>query len=152
MQLLRKLANFGPPEEDLKDTYILFVRSILEQSATVWHSSLTEEKSNNLERVQKSAIKIILKDKYPGYKQGLAKLGLESLKSRREDLCLNFAKKCVKSDQFQHMFPKDIKSHDMNTRKEEKYNVQFANTERLQNSPIIYMQKLLNTDDSKRQS
>ena len=116
----------------------------------MWHSSLTEENSNDLERVQKSAIKIILKDKYPGYKQGLAKLGLESLKSRREDLCLNFAKKCVKSDKLQHMFPKNIKSHDMSTRKEEKYNVQFANTERLQNSPIIFMQKLLNMDDLKK--
>jgi hypothetical protein len=50
------------------------------------------------------------------------------------------------------MFPKNIKSHDMNTRKEEKYNVQFANTDRLQNSPIIYMQKLLNMDDLEKQS
>jgi hypothetical protein len=34
-RMLRKFVNFGPPEENLKDIYILFVRSMLEQSATV---------------------------------------------------------------------------------------------------------------------
>ena len=59
MELLRKAATFGPPVQDLKDIYILFIRSILEQSATVWHSSITSENSSDLERVQKSAVKII---------------------------------------------------------------------------------------------
>ena len=45
------------------------------------------------------------------------------------------------------MFPKNIKSHNMNTRNEEEYVVQFANTGRLQKSPLIYMQKLLNEDE-----
>ena len=60
MELLRRVASFGTPPEDLKLIYILFVRSILEQSATVWHSSLSQENANDLERVQKSALKIIL--------------------------------------------------------------------------------------------
>ena len=50
-------------QEELKNIYILFIRSILEQSAAVWHSSLTEENKNNLERVQKSAVRIITGDK-----------------------------------------------------------------------------------------
>ena len=149
MQLLRKVASFGTPVADLKDIYILFIRSILEQSATVWHSSITADNENDLERVQKSAVKIILNEKYTSYEQGLAKLGLDTLKSRRENLCLNFAKKCVKSDKLKHMFPKNLKSHDMSTRNEEAYVVQFANTGRLQKSPLIYMQKLLNEDELK---
>ena len=76
---------------------MLFIRSLLEQSATVWHSSLTEENVNDLERVQKSALKIILQEKYKTYKQALAQLGLESLSERREQLCLNFAEKCLKN-------------------------------------------------------
>ena len=64
MQLLRKVASFDPPTEDLKDIYILFIRSILEQSATVWHSSITEENKSDLERIQKSAVRIILKGKH----------------------------------------------------------------------------------------
>ena len=35
MQLLRKVASFGASKEDLKDIYVLFIRSILEQSAVV---------------------------------------------------------------------------------------------------------------------
>ena len=47
------------------------------------------------------------------------------------------------------MFPKNIKSHNMNTRNEEEYVVQFANTGRLQKSPLIYMPKVLNEDELK---
>ena len=144
MQLLRKAASFSPPAEDLKDIYVLFIRSILEQSATVWHSSLTEENSDDLERIQKSAMKIILADKYQGYQQALARLGLDTLKSRREKLCLIFAKKCVQNQKLKHMFPENINLHNMKHRKTEKYQVQFA---RLQKSPIVYMQKLLNQDN-----
>ena len=42
------------------------------------------------------------------------------------------------------MFPVKMKTHKMNTRNYEKYEVQHANTERLQNSAKIYMQNLLN--------
>ena len=41
MQLLKKVASFGTSLDELKNIYILFIRSILEQSPTVWHSSLT---------------------------------------------------------------------------------------------------------------
>ena len=92
MQLLRKVASFGTGQEDLKNVYILFIRSLLEQSSTVWHSSLTEQNRNDLERVQKTALKVILGDKYMNYENALRKLGLENLHDRREDLCLNFAK------------------------------------------------------------
>ena len=103
MQLLRKVASFSPPVEDLKIIYILYVRSILEQSATVCYSSLTEENISDLKRIQKSAVKIILQEKYSGYENGLAQLGLDDLKTRREQLCLDFAKKCTKSKKMQHM-------------------------------------------------
>ena len=57
MELLRRVASFGASIEDLKTIYILFIRSILEQSCTVWHSSLTETNINGLERIQKSSTK-----------------------------------------------------------------------------------------------
>ena len=43
-----------------------------------------------------------------------------------------------------NMFPLNEKRHQMNMRKIEKYKVQYSNTERLKNSAITYMQKLLN--------
>ena len=150
MELVRRVASFGTPVEDLKTIYILFVRSILEQSATVWHSSLTQDNIDDLERIQKSAIKVILQDKYTTYEQGLAQLNIETLASRREQLCLDFALKCTKNDRVKHMFPINEKSHDMQTRHEDKYKVQFANTGRLQKSSIIYMQKLLNENEQSK--
>ena len=59
MQLLRKVASFGASKQELKIIYFAYVRSQLEKSATVWHSSLTEENKKDLERVQKTAIKIL---------------------------------------------------------------------------------------------
>ena len=42
------------------------------------------------------------------------------------------------------MFPVNEKTHEMNTRNPSKFKVQFAHTERLKKSPIVYMQNLLN--------
>ena len=42
MSFLHKLSKFTTNKEDLKKIYILQVRSKLEQSSVVWHSSLTQ--------------------------------------------------------------------------------------------------------------
>jgi hypothetical protein len=55
---------------------------------------------------------------------------METLENRRKELCLSFATKCTKNDKMKHMFPLNEKSHDMNMRSDEKYKVQFANTEK----------------------
>ena len=149
MELLRRVASFGASVEDLKIIYFLFVRSHLEQSATVWHSSLTVENSTDLERVQKSAVKIILGNEYNGYENSLLKLDMEKLEDRRKQLCLNFAKKCVQNPKTKHMFQENKKKHNMKTRTTEKYKVDHAHTERLRKSSIIYMQHLLNEDELK---
>ena len=64
-------------------------------------------------------------------------------KCSNQHLCIN-ALKCLKNPRFKDMFPLNNKSHEMQTRIEDKYEVQFAMTNRLKNSPVIYMQKLLN--------
>ena len=85
MELLRRVASFGASKDDLKNIYILYVRSLLEHSCTVWHSSLTGEDISDLERVQKSAMKVILQENYNGYRNALNSLDLETLFTRRED-------------------------------------------------------------------
>ena len=148
MELLRKVASFGTNIEELKNIYILFVRSLLKQSAIVWHSSLSEENKSDLERVQKTAFKIILGEKYKTYKHALNFLELESLNDRRKTLCLNFALKSSENPKTKHMFPMNDKSHEMITRNSEKFKVQYANNDRLRKSGIIYMQNLLNEHES----
>ena len=144
MELIRKASSFGASIDDLKTIYKLFVRSQLEQSAVVWSSSLSDQNKADLERVQRSALKIILGPKYRGYRKALNALSLETLEERRENLCLRFAKKCVRNDKTKSMFPLNKKAHNMKTRDFEKYEVQHANTDRLSKSAIIHMQNLLN--------
>ena len=112
----------------------------------VWHSMLTQDDESGLERVQKCAVKIILPDSQHNYQYNLTKLGLSTLKNRREQLCLNFAKKCLKNSKMKDLFYNNKSIHEMKIRNKEQYNVEFANTKRLKNSPIIYMQRLLNED------
>ena len=101
--------------EDLKQIYFLFVRSQLEQSAVVWHSSLSEDNKADLERVQKSVLKIIQGEKYQSYQRARVDLGIESLENSREHLCLRFALKCSKNEKTQQMFPINEKQHEMKT-------------------------------------
>ena len=52
MSILRKLKAFQVPTNDLMNIYVLYIRSRLEQSAVVWHSSLTLGEEKELERVR----------------------------------------------------------------------------------------------------
>ena len=150
MELLRKVANFSTSIDDKRIIYILYVRSILEQSSVVWHSSLTKENIEDLERVQKSAVRIILGkeyEKFKSYEDALTKANLEPLECRREELCEKFAAKCLKNDKTKSMFPIKDKTHNMLTRGEEYFDVKFAHTGRLKDSAIPYMQRILNNDE-----
>merc|ERR1712055_819793 len=107
-------------------------------SCVVWHSSLTEENAIDLERVQKAAIRLILGERYETYEDGLLRANLESLKERREKLCKTFAIKCVKSEnpRVNNIFTKRKTEHGMDLRKNEKYEVKFAKTNKLHHCEI----------------
>ena len=152
MGILRKAASFGASRDDMKTLYIAYVRSHLEQSAVVWHSSLTNQNIHDLERVQKSAVRLIMGGQYENYKKSLSLLKLQTLETRRKELCLNFAKKCLKTPRMKQMFPLNMKKHSMKTRNMQKYKIQLAKSERLKRSPLIYMQTLLNQDELNNQT
>ena len=78
------------------------------------------------------------------YDNALKVLRLQSLKERREELCLKFAKKCLIVPKLQSMFPRSHNSHDMDKRRPEYFRVKRGLTERLRRSSIPYMQRLLN--------
>ena len=132
--LLRKLSEFGAPTEDLKTIYISYIRSVLEQSAVVWHTSLTTENISDLERVQKSAIKIILKNRYQDYQNALQILDLEDLVQRRNNLCKSFAKQSVKNASLH--FESNDKLHTMITRYTNEYEIEQCHTERFRMSAL----------------
>ena len=108
---MHKLSKFTNNKQDLKKIYILQIRSKLEQSCVVWHSSITQKCEDNLERVQKSAIRIILGEKYFNYESALKTLKLQSLKERRNALCLKFAQKTLLVPNLKEIFPRNHQHH-----------------------------------------
>ena len=79
MLILHKLYEFNLPLEEMINIYILYIRSILETSAVVWHSSIKQCDEMVLERVQKVALRIILNDDYESYFHALHATGLTTL-------------------------------------------------------------------------
>ena len=144
LQILRKAKKYTTDYSDLKTIYIAYVRSIIEQSAVVWHSSLTQENSLDIERIQKGAVRNILGENFVDYERGLDTLNLQSLSERREKLCLNFAQNCKNNPKTKQHFRILMKKHIMQTRKGNKYEIDFAKKKRFKSSTIPYSQNLLN--------
>ena len=81
----------------------------------MWNSELTQKDSENLERVQKSALRIILQKRFTFYESALNTLELESLAKRKEILCVQFAKKSAQKIQ-KHLFTPNNITHPMDSR------------------------------------
>ena len=77
MTMLTKLKNAGVPAQDLITVYILFIRSLLEYCSVAWHSTLTGEQNQKLERVQKLCLKVILGEHYKDCCSALDTCGLD---------------------------------------------------------------------------
>ena len=75
MIILQKLYDFNLPNEEMINIYILFIRCMVEYCCVVWHSSITEEERTSIERVQKTALRIILKEDYVDYRSALELTG-----------------------------------------------------------------------------
>ena len=143
MTIIRKLYNFSVPTKDLVQIYCLFVRSILEFNSCVWFASITEQEKEDLERVQKIACRLILREKYLSYEKSLSILQIQTLEARRLSMALNFGKKCTKNPKMKDLFPENEQlTQKMRTR--EKYKVKFAYHKRLKDSAVPRIQTLLN--------
>ena len=135
--------------------YLSHIRVVLEQSCTLWHNRITEDNLNDLERVQKNACRIILGNKYENYVKSLEMLNLDTLKERREKLSLKFGINCTENPKTKKLFTlkeKRHKSHKQKpccSRKENKFNVIKANTARLANSTVPFLQRLLNKHEKR---
>ena len=149
-QLLFKAAKFTTSKEDLKSIYVTYIRSVIEQSAVVWHSSLSKKNIKDLERVKKAAVRVIMGKDYSTYKEGLKILKMDNLKQRREKLCLSFAKKCTKNEKVKNMFPLRKVIHRMKKRNSKKFQNIKTNTSRYKKSAIPYMVNLLNDENTEK--
>ena len=140
---LTTLKYVGVCTEDLLDVYKLFIRSCVEYCSVAFHSSLTIELSDKLERIQKTCLKVILGEMYVSYGAALEMCNIDTLSSRREKRCLDFSLKCLKNQRTSRFFPLKP-DHGQNIRGSEVYTVNFARTSTYRDSTIPYCQRLLN--------
>ena len=141
---LRRLKNFGAKTKDLLDVYVKQIRCLLEYAVTVWQPSLTVEDSLKIERVQKSALAIILGQNFKSYKYALLQLNLDTLAARRIKLCEKFSIKAQKHPKFSKWFKPNTTSSVTRSRKN-KFCEVYYRTERFKRSPICYFTRLLNS-------
>ena len=132
----------GASNSDLLYVFTKQIRSVAEFAVPVWNSSLTGEDIADIERLQKTALHIILGDDYKSYNSALNTLGLKKLSERRRRICLTFDKKAEKNTNFSAWFKPNIRK--TIRCKQSKYSDVFCKKIRFNKSPISYMTKLLN--------
>ena len=138
---LRRIKEIGGSTKDLLDVYFLQIRSKCEMACPSWNGSLTVKDIEDLEKIQKTALKIILGQKYTSYKKVLASLKIPFLEQRRQQLSRRFALKIEKSEKFKiWLIP------NRTTRASKKYYLPKARTAIYGKSPLMYMAKLLNQE------
>ncbi|XP_030853882.1 uncharacterized protein LOC100889248 [Strongylocentrotus purpuratus] len=142
LYILRMLKRFAMPTTDLLTVFTSYIRPILEYCCVVWHFSLTLHQENQLERIQKRALRTILAGGYESYQRALSACDLVSLKERREDLCRVFANKLFKN--FRHWLP-ESQSSNRQLRHSNRLRELKCRTQRYKNSAIPQIIKLLNS-------
>ena len=105
--MLTTLRRLGLPAEDLKTIYIGFIRPrpLVEYAFPAWHSGLPEQQHAALERIQKWACRIMLGNKCDSYVDALDQCKLTRLRTRREQICLQFTDKLMKNAAFRSWLP-----------------------------------------------
>ena len=137
---LRNLKNSGFNCEELVHVYKTMIRPVVEYGCVVYHSSLTDDQDERLERLQDHALKCIFGTEQSARRlRGLA--DLPTLRERREQIVLKFATKCSNDPAYDHWFPRRTGRQ---TRNKEVYLEEQARCERLRNSPLFYFRRVLN--------
>ena len=78
---LRILKRSGAPPKDLITVYCAFIRPVLEYACQVWHFSLPQYLADEIESVQRRALRIVLPNLL--YAEALDSTNLHTFKQRR---------------------------------------------------------------------
>ena len=148
MWLLRRMKVLNLEPRIILEYYLKEIRVLAEQAVPIWNSGLTKKQVDDLERIQKVALKIILADKYENYPNACKTFDLETMVSRRLTLSTNFAVKLFKSDQCSQFFT--LAKQNLNKRHVNKLVVEnLSRTKRCFNAPHNYLSRLVNLNATK---
>jgi len=84
-------------ESDLSRFYTACIRSVIDYAARVFHYALPKYLSNELERIQRRALRIICP--YMEYHDALSRLGLPTVAEHHDNICKRTFESIVSASQ-----------------------------------------------------
>ena len=140
---LRQLRDAGMSRPDLLYIYKTVLRPVIEFACPTYGPMLSSENADRIERLQLKIMKIIYGNEI-SYRTVIRETSIETLADRRSDLIKKFATKTASNPRFASTwFPKNpIGVHDL--RRPQIYVEEKCRTNRLYNSPIFKMRRILN--------
>ena len=145
--ILRNLKKLGFNTDDLLTVYKTMLRPVADYAAVVYHSSLTNDQDERLDRLQNAALKCIYGPFLSGRKMR-SRSSLLSLRQRRINLCDKFVKKALANPRFQHWFPQKTGRTSLK-RPGGVFLEEKARCDRLYNSPLFFFRRRLNGKEGK---
>ena len=138
--VLRHLKALGFTQEQLIKVYKTVILPIADYCCVVYHSQLTDEQDEVIERLQSHALKCVFG---PGLSASAMRrlADLTTLRERRIAHVDKFAEKAAASERFGHWFPT---RSGRATRGGDQYLESYARCDRLYYSPVFYMRRRLN--------
>ena len=143
--IVRHLKGAGIDNQKITAVYCSMIRAQIEYAAVVYGPLLTAVQSAAVERLQAMALRTIW-GWGKSYRECLEISGLEWLSVRRHRALCAFARKTSANPRYQYWFPPNDQ-HDHDLRRTERYKIRFAKHERLKNTPIYAMRRILNDED-----
>ena len=134
LYLLSQLKRAGICSDNLLAFYCSVIRSVLEFSCQLFHRSLPKYLSDDIERIQRSAMRII----FPilSYCEALDKAGIVTLSERRESLSIKLFEDIVSNEHHKlaNLLPPMASSHARRLRNKKRFNTPVCRTDRFMNS------------------
>ena len=140
---LRHLRRSCVPADDMLFIYKTVLRPVIDFAAPSYHSSLTKTQSDCIEKLQRDSMKIIC-GRTVSYREVIDKGVVETLRDRRLEATRAFAEKNIEGPFSERWFPRK-EAHGYPTRAEKPFLEQRAKTERMRNSPVYFMRRLMNS-------
>ena len=101
--MLRLLKRSNASFNTLITVYTTIIRPVLEYACQVWHYNIQQYLSEEIEKIQKRAFRIILPT--PKYDDALSKTNIMSLRNRREKLCEQFFETNISNEKLKGLLP-----------------------------------------------
>ena len=136
----------GLKEKELAQVYRTCLLPVLDYCNVVYHSLLTDEQDQRIERLQAAALRSIYGHEVP-YSKMRQLAEVTTLRQRRLEACDKFAKKNI-TGKFSRWFPYRPIGRPGN-RGGELFLEERARCNRLRDSPIFYMRRRLNGKEGK---